>query len=127
MFVRLVVFFIPLLAVLCSFQTNDISNDINQGLKNSNSKFIAKHFSSSINLSLNKEEQIVTRFQGELLLSDFFKQNKVVGLKRITAAGKDQSNRYFIYSIKTEKHSFRVIIKVIDLKGTVSISELRIE
>lgn len=127
MLARLTVFFIPLLAFLYSFQITDISSDINQGLRSSNSKIIGKHFSSSINLSISKEEQIVTRFQGELLLSDFFKRNKVTEVKRITASGKDQLNRYFIYSIKTEKHSFRVIVKVIELKGTVSISELRIE
>ena len=70
---------------------------------------------------------MVTRFQGELLLADFFRQYKVTEVKRLTASGGNQSNRYFIYNVKTAKRNFRVLVKVIELKGAASISELRIE
>ncbi|SKB97510.1 protein of unknown function [Sphingobacterium nematocida] len=113
--------------LLSSFQITDISNNISQGLKANNAKAIAKYFSSSISLSIDKEEQVVTRFQGELLLADFFRQYKVTEVKRLTASGGNQSNRYFIYNVKTAKRNFRVLVKVIELKGAASISELRIE
>lgn len=117
----------PFVGLLFSFQTNDINNGIIQGLKSNNAKNLSKYFSSSINLSINREEQVLTRFQAELLLMDFFRRNKVTEVKRVTAAGNNQSNRYFIYSIKTTKRNFRVLVKVIELKGAASISELRIE
>ena len=113
--------------LLSSFQVTDISNNISQGLKANNAKAIIKYFSSSISLSIDKEEQVVTRFQGELLLADFFRQYKVTEVKRLTASGGNQSNRYFIYNVKTAKKNFRVLVKVIELKGAASISELRIE
>lgn len=126
---RTIVFciFLLLFGLMSSFQTSDLNMVLSQGLKSSNAKAISKYFSSSINLSINKEEQVVTRFQGELLLADFFRQNKVSEVKRVTSAGNSQSNRYFIYSIKTTKRNFRVLVKVIELKGATSISELRID
>lgn len=118
---------IPVFILLCAFQVTDINSLVIQALKGNNAKALTKSFSSSITLSINREEQVVTRFQGELLLADFFRQYKVIEVKRMTAAGNSPSNRYFIYSIKTTKQNFRVLVKVIELKGAASISELRIE
>lgn len=118
---------IPVLVLFCAFQVTDINSLVVQALKGNNTKALTKSFSSSITLSINREEQVVTRFQGELLLTDFFRQQKVTEVKRVTAAGNSPSNRYFIYSIKTTKQNFRVLVKVIELKGTAAISELRIE
>ncbi len=118
---------IPSIILLCSFQIINLNNNIIQGLKANNAKAVAKYFSSSISLSIDKEEQVVTRFQGELLLADFFRQHKVTEVKRVTASGGNQSNRYFIYNVKTANRNFRVLVKVIELKGAASISELRID
>lgn len=118
---------IPMFVLLFAFQATDINSIVIQGLKGNNAKALTKSFSSSVTLSIHREEQVVTRFQSELLLSDFFRQHKVTEVKRVTAEGNSPSNRYFIYSIKTTKRNFRVLVKVIELKGAASISELRIE
>ncbi|MDR2285532.1 MAG: DUF4783 domain-containing protein [Sphingobacterium sp.] len=118
---------IPVIVLLFAFQATDINSIVIQALKGNNAKALTKSFSSSVTLSVNREEQVVTRFQSELLLADFFRQHKVTEVKRVTAAGNSPSNRYFIYSIKTTKRNFRVLVKVIELKGAASISELRIE
>ncbi|ERJ61273.1 DUF4783 domain-containing protein [Sphingobacterium paucimobilis] len=125
--VRFVFIISPLLFLLYSFQENDMNKIVVQALKSNDAKALTKYFSSSINLSINSEEQIVTKFQGELLLTDFLKQNKVVEVKRVTASENHKTNRYFIYSIKTTKRNFRVLVKVIELKGAALISELRVD
>lgn len=122
-----------LFLVLCalslfSFGGADITSNILTGFKNNDSKSISKHFASSLNLSINKEENVYTKFQAEMLLVDFFRNNKTVSVKNIQRAqSSDNSNKFLIYSLKTNVKSYRVFIKLLEVNGDIDISELRIE
>ncbi|WP_229707645.1 DUF4783 domain-containing protein [Sphingobacterium alkalisoli] len=112
---------------LQSFVEGNIHADIYNGLKNGNSKTLSKHFASTLSLSINKEESVYSKFQAELVLNDFFRANKITELKHLQKVAGNSSNKYLIYSLKTIKKSYRVFVKLIDIKGDFTISELRIE
>ncbi|TJY62648.1 DUF4783 domain-containing protein [Sphingobacterium alkalisoli] len=121
------VFIIMVIMPLQSFVEGNIHADIYNGLKNGNSKTLSKHFASTLSLSINKEESVYSKFQAELVLNDFFRANKITELKHLQKVAGNSSNKYLIYSLKTIKKSYRVFVKLIDIKGDFTISELRIE
>jgi hypothetical protein len=120
-------FMLIMVMMLQSFVVGNIQADIYNGLKNSNSKSLSKHFASTLSLSINKEESVYSKFQAELVLSDFFKTNKTMELKHVQKVTGNPSSKYLIYNLKTAKKSYRVFVKLIDNNGDFHISELRIE
>lgn len=112
---------------LSSFQVGDIRSNISRALKNGDSKSISSNFSSSINLVINREENMTSKFQAELILQDFFNQNKISDVKVISGNTQNSSNKYLIYEVQTAKKSRRILIKLIEIKGSSYISEFRIE
>jgi len=113
--------------MLCSFQPkNDLIENIFEALKNNQSKSIVKYFGSSVNLSLNGEERMSTKFQSELLLDQFFKEYPINSIKVVSSGGNQQSNSYIVYAIKAPKDSFQVVVKFMEIKGESSIFEFKI-
>ncbi|MBE8720988.1 DUF4783 domain-containing protein [Sphingobacterium pedocola] len=121
------VFIFIVVITLQSFVVGDIHVDIYNGLKNNNSKALSQHFATTLSLSINKEESVYSKFQAELLLSDFFRMNKTVELKQVQKVSGNSISKHLIYNLKTAKKSYRVFVKLIDNRGEFNISELRIE
>ncbi len=120
-------FILTMVMTLQSFVVGDIHADIYNGLKNSNSKSLSKHFASTLSLSIDKEESVYSKFQAELVLTDFFRTNKTTELKHVQKVTGNPNNKYLIYNLKTAKKSYRIFVKLIDNNGNFNISELRIE
>lgn len=119
-----VLFFV--LSVFGSSDLREIDKTIGAALKNADAKELSKHFTSSVKLSIYRDEQIATKYQAELILSEYLKDNKLQEIKKLPLS-EEQSNNYFIYEAKTQNRKVRIFIKVVKLKNNEFISEFRVE
>lgn len=123
----LVVTIISLLSLFSSdTESSEMDKTMLHALKNGNAKVLSSYFTSSIKLSIQKEDQIATKFQAEMIVLDFFKVNKPQEVKKAVNQ-KDSPANYLIYDVKTDKRQIRVFMKIVTLQNKDYISEFRIE
>ena len=117
---------IATLITLSSFQIGTLQNSIVSALKDNNAKDIAKHFNTSISLQINQRSSISTKYQAELVLADFLKNNRVVEVSGLNTSNSNQDRTYIILDVRTAKKSFKFFMKTIEIKDDVLISELKV-
>ncbi|MBD1425990.1 DUF4783 domain-containing protein [Sphingobacterium arenae] len=112
-------------AVNTSFE--EVVENASTALKEGNAKKLAAIFDNSVNLSVKRDEGAFTKFQAELLLNDFFRTNKVDGLKEMQRAN-NSTTSFVVFSLKTNSTNYRVFIKFIQPNNKeFKIAEIRIE
>lgn len=117
-----------LLLFSCGFAiVQDLGKVFMNGLKSNNSKVFYEHFSSSVNLSINRQERVYSKSQAQLVLADFFRNNKSIEVTDLSSSVNKPNDRYFVFSFKTSQKVYRVVLKLIDIKGKSVISEFRID
>ena len=111
-----------------AFQVNAVSvpEGVFSALKSGNAKELAKFFNTNIELAILDKEDIYSKTQAEVIVSDFFKQYPVTGYTTVHQGGKEGS-QYVIGTLTTSKGSFRVSIYVKDVSQKAVISQMRIE
>ncbi len=127
----------PLLALmllLLHFPSNnapqaDIVDDLLIQFKAGNSKEIAKHFASSVELIIIDQEDVYSKAQSEQILRDFFIKNPPNKILLIHRLNNNQNFRLGIFSLGTKNGKFRVTVtlKLVKATNAFLISELRIE
>lgn len=110
-----------------SFCLADINSEIMLHLKNGNAKGLVKHFSSSVNLSIDKDEGYYSKFQSELILEDFFRSNKPEEVKQIQKIAQTSNNQYLIYQLQTKSRKFRIFLKMNMVDNEMKVIEMRVE
>lgn len=107
----------------------DIVEDLVVHFKNGNTKEIAKHFASSVELLIIDEEDVYSKAQAEQILKDFFVKNPPSKSVIVHAINSNPRYRYGIISLQTKSAKFRVNITLMLHKtsNTFLITELRIE
>lgn len=110
-----------------SFCLADINSEIMLHLKNGNAKGLVKHFSSSVNLSIDKDEGYYSKFQSELILEDFFRNNKPEEVKQIQKIAQTSNNQYLIYQLQTKSRKFRIFLKMNLVDSEMKVIEMRVE
>ena len=107
----------------------DFSEDIITYLEKGNSSLIAKHFASSIDLSIGEVDDIYSRKQAELILSNFFNSNTPKTFKTVHSGKSSSGLLYRIGSLTTTKGNYRVTInlKQSDDNTKYYINQLRFE
>lgn len=125
---------LALLLLLLHFTPNsapqaDIIDDLSAQFRIGNSKEIAKHFSSSVELIVIDQEDVYSKAQSEQILKDFFIKNQPNKATIIHRISSNPNYRYGILSLQTKTGKFRVTITLKLTKATNNflISELRIE
>jgi len=103
-----------------------VVEEISSSLKIGNAKKLGKVFSNNLTLSVKQEDGTYTKFQAELLLEDFFRSNKVEQLKRLQCVN-TSPNSYVVFSLKTNKSTYRVFIKLASANEGFQVVEIRIE
>lgn len=117
----------PLFLGFSFTQSQSLDNEIQQAFLTNNSKLLAKHFSNTLNLSISKEQYTTTKYQAELLVSEFLKNNPITEIKKVSGKSESENNRYYIYQIKSNRKNYKILAKLIDHKNNNYISDLRIE
>ena len=105
----------------------EVVKNVSQSLKDADAKKLSTFFDNNVSLSLGRDEGSFTKFQAELLLSDFFQTNKVSELKEVQRAN-NASTSFVVFSMKAGSKNYRVFVKFILASNKVfKISEIRIE
>ena len=110
-----------------SFQEKHIEDAILLGLKNNNSKAIVKHFGTTVSFFINGEDKILNKFQVEKVLSDFLQNNKVRTVEMAPHSKKGQANKYSLYTVKTNKDNYQVVVKFMEIKGEATVVEFKVD
>lgn len=109
-----------------SLLVQNIERDINEALSSGDVKLLSQHFTSSIKLSLHREEQVANKSKAEWIIADYLKDNKFSDLKK-TSRLEDGNSNFIIYEAKVQRKEIRILIKLVNLKNTNYISEIIIE
>jgi len=106
---------------------DDAVKNASTALKEGDAKKLGAIFDNSVNLSVRRDEGAFTKFQAELLLSDFFRTNKVDGLKEVQRAN-NSTTSFVVFSMKANAKNYRVFIKFVQSNNKdFKIAEIRIE
>lgn len=95
-------------------------------IKSGNAKQLSDTFSNSISLSVKGDEGVYTKFQVELLLDEFFRNNKIDKIKEVQRSN-NSSNSFAVFSITSSDTTYRIFMKFLVKDKTFKISEFRIE
>ncbi len=117
-------FCVPAYAWSPSF--DEVVTEIALALKTGNAKKVSNTFASMVNLSVKREEGSYTKFQAELLLDEFFRSNKVEQLKELQRVN-NSSNSYIVFSLKSNKSTYRVFVKLAQTNTKFQVVEMRLE
>ena len=103
-----------------------IPDGIIQAIRDGNAANLAKYFNASIELTLNRGEEIYSKDQAELILKDFFSKHAPNDFSILHKGGKEGS-RYAIGNLSTTNGNFRVTILVKLKDSQPYVHQLRIE
>ena len=121
--------FLSLFVHFSSFGANqgDIIDSLSAHFKNGNSKEIAAHFSSSVDLIINEDEDVYSKAQAEQILRRFFTKYEPTKSAVIHRLNTNPKYRYGALSLITKSGTFRVSITMKKTGNAFLITELRIE
>jgi hypothetical protein len=107
---------LPLLFIVIISIQNAIGQDnteINGALSNGNSKVLANYFNENIDLKIPGTDGVFNKMQAELILKDFFKQNKIKSYE-LKHEGKSKNESYYLIgelTFSTEKYRTYILLK----------------
>ena len=105
----------------------DVGLELLGALKSNNAKTISTLFSQNVSLSVKNDTGHYSKFQAEVILTDFFRSVKTSEVKQVQRTNRNGANFYIVYQMKTNQGSFRVFAKFNQAGGEATIVELRIE
>ncbi|HEY0177474.1 MAG TPA: DUF4783 domain-containing protein [Pedobacter sp.] len=106
---------------------NDIVDTLSALFKSANSKEISKNFSSSVELTINEQEDVYSKAQSEQILREFFTKNPPVNSTVIHLINTNPNYRFGVLSLSTKNGKFRVAITLKKTANAFFITELRID
>jgi hypothetical protein len=105
----------------------DFVKDLTGLLKSSNSREIAKHFASTVELNILKDEDVYSKVQAEIILKDFFSKHQPESSRVIHKLDSNPNYRFAVIELDTANGKFRTTISLKDTGGRFLITEMRIE
>ena len=124
---KILSYFVPaiLLLLQANFLFGQIPAQIGSGLKTGNAKIVASYFNENIELVILEKENVCSKEQGEMILSDFFSKNKPTDFKITHQGGTDSV--YGIGKLQTTGTNFRIYFMLKTFANKPLIVQLRIE
>ena len=117
----------PVLIML--FVTNisfgQVPGQIITGIKSGDARMVASYFNNNVELVILDKENVCSKEQGEMILSDFFSKNKPVDFKLTHQGGSDSV--YGIGKMQTAGTNFRIYFMLKSFDNKPLIVQLRIE
>lgn len=105
----------------------DIVESLSALFKAANSKEISKSFSTSVELTLNREEDVYPKAQAEQIIREFFTKNPPLSSAVVHLINTNPNYRFGVIALNTKNGKFRVAVTLKKMAGTFFITELRIE
>jgi hypothetical protein len=124
---KIIIPLIPLFFLLLNANSSfgQIPAQIGTGLKSGNAKMVASYFNSNVELVILEKENVCSKEQGEMILSDFFSKNKPTDFKLTHQGGTDSV--YGIGKMETAGTNFRIYFVLKTFANKPLIVQLRIE
>ena len=122
-----------LILILALFMTafgmsqNSLSEKAAVHFKTGNSKELAKHFGSNVDLSVKDKEEVYSKAQAELIVKDFFAKHTPTGFKIVHRGTSKSGLQYAIGNLTTSNGNFRVSYYIKNSGGAEVIQQLRID
>jgi hypothetical protein len=114
-----------LLLLLSNNLFSQIPAQIENGLKTGNAKMIASCFNENVELVILDKENVCSKEQGEMILSDFFSKNRPTDFKLTHQGGTDSV--YGIGKLQTANANFRIYFMLKSFANKPLLVQLRIE
>lgn len=105
----------------------DLISEISNNFRHGNTKEIAKHFSSTVNLSILNDNNIYSKVQAEIILSSFFKMNQPRASKVIHRLDNNPNYQHAVIELNTSGGVFRVSYSIRINIDQAQLIEIRIE
>ena len=134
MFRKLLLVFIQL-AVAASLQASpaveeitDLPGDISTALSQGDTKTVARHFNSSVQVILLNREGMYNDSQAELILKNFFSQHQPTSFDlRHEGGSETRGSRFLIGTLYTKSGTYRVSLFIKSIDGNMKIHQVRVE
>lgn len=123
---KITLVFILIFIFTYSANSQIVSEQFLNAFKTGNAIELAKHFNSSVELTILEKEQVCSKQQAEIILKDFFQKNKASSFKIIHQSNKDATN-FAIGNLTTSTKVYRTYFLVKSKDGKSLIHQLRIE
>jgi hypothetical protein len=117
--------FVLFLSLLTDSSFGQIPPQLGTGLKSGNAKLIASCFNDNVELVILDKENVCSKEQGEMILSDFFSKNKPTDFKLTHQGGTDSV--YGIGKLQTTGANFRIYFMLKSFANKPLVVQLRIE
>ena len=105
----------------------DVIDDITESFKQGDSKQLSNHFSSTLSLTLLKNDGVYSKIQAEIILKEFFNRSTPQEVKLINKLDSNPHFKYVVLQMETNKGDFRVSYKLSSEEGSYKITELRLD
>lgn len=96
-------------------------------IKKVNIHEFAKTFASTIDLTIEDEENIYSATQAEQVLESFFKNTQVKNVKVLHRVNSNPSIKFTILQVETNNGNYRTSLSMKLVNGQYLVNELRIE
>lgn len=96
-------------------------------LKKVNIHEFAKTFSSTIDMTIENEENIYSATQAEQVLESFFKNTQVKSVKVLHRVNSNPNIRFTVLQVETNNGNYRTSLSMKLVNGQYLVNELRIE
>jgi hypothetical protein len=120
----LLTFFLSLTLIVSA---TPVSDNLATALKTGNYTEIAKHFGTSVDMSIPGEEGVFSKTQAKLILKTFFEKNKPSSFAIVHNGDSKNNSHYSIGNLQTSKGTYRTYILYKEVDKKVTILELKIE
>jgi|SRR5690606_10449646 len=105
----------------------DLISNISNNFQSGNIKEIAAHFSNTVSLTLLANENVYSKVQAEIILSNFFKNHHPRTAKIIHRLDNNPNYQHAVIVLETTNGLFRIAYSLRSQNGVLKITEIRIE
>jgi hypothetical protein len=108
-------------------EKGDCIEQITNAIKLGSAEELAKNFNNTIDLSVPDKDGTFSNVQAELIVKDFFRNNKVQSFKINHKGSSNDGSKYAIGTMNTSSNSYRIYFLIKNSSGKELIHQMEIE
>ena len=110
-----------------SLNGNSLPTSIQQSLQEGNAVSLAKHFGSTVEVTIERKEQICSKMQAEIIMRDFFQKHPPQRVKILHQGGSSSSSYAILQMACNDNTKYRITLLIKNIADEIFIQQLRIE
>ena len=105
----------------------EVSDDVITAIRQGNAPGVANYFNDKIDLKILDQEEMYSKGQAELILTDFFSKHKVKSFTPSHSSANKNANQFVVGTLETSDSKFRLSFLIKKGDDKYLISQFRIE